>query len=251
MKNLFQKGRRRGLLLGAVALVCFVFLVASDRPASVEWLTAAPPARTARLGFLGAWAQPVRGVWHRLRGWMFGAPRLVYLRSDVFEFREAVGAANGPLPAAAFTNGLGLRVWLLSSNEWSTFGPAFLKTGQRLSSPSVCTMDGVPAQIFVGRTVLVQGVPQSVGLRLDVSPRVRGPFIDLAAFLKSTEVVTNFSDQAGGWAATNRISLRTNAALGVRLSLPRGGTALLLAARAEDGRSTGLVLTPDLLNVKK
>ena len=245
MNNFFQKGRGRWWLLAVGVAVWFLFFVLPNRPTSVEWLSGPPPPQANRLGFLGAWAQPVRGVWRRIRGWMFSAPRAISIRSDIFEFREPVGLAQDAIPAAGFTNGSGLRVWLLSSNEWSVAGPTLLQTGRRLSSPSVWTADGVPAQIFVGQTVTVQGVPQSVGLRLEVSPRARGQCIDLAAFLSATEVVTNFFNPLGEVATTDRTFLRTNVAAGVRLSVPKGGTALLLTARAENGRSTGLVLTPE------
>ena len=162
-----------------------------------------------------------------------------------------MGRTNEPRPTATFTNGVGLRVWLLSSNDWAVLSPAFLNTGQRVSSPSLWTVDGAPAQIVIGNTVMVQGALQTVGLRLDYVPRARGQDINLAVFLTHTEVVTNISSQVGERAATNRTVLNTNLALGVRLVVPQGNVAWLLSERAEDGRRTGLLLKPELPNSKK
>ena len=216
--------QRRWLLLALLVLAGMIFLFRWEEPAPVEWVSVPPPRRAARVAFLGRWAQPLRNVRDWVKSRVTGPATCIVIKTEIRELVEPPSLINGPMPGALFTNRTGMRAWIFSSNDWSALSTSRREAGKRLSNPSVWAANGHQAQLFTGGTVMVGGVPQSVGTWLDAVPHARDRAVDLELFFTRTDVETNLA------------VIHTNLAFGARLQIPPGGRALLRTGRDTDGK---------------
>lgn len=244
--KLFLKRRRKVVLAALLFCVLLaVWFMTRYTGNDVEWLTEPPAARRSRLAFLGQWKQPVKIQLLRAKYWLFGTPQTVTIRANILELDSPTVLSNLISSAAMFSNSAGVRGWIINdATAWQTSltNPAL----RVLTAPTVTVADGMQAQVSVVERMPIGGALQNVGFYLDLWPHLRGDSVDLTSFLVATERASNQMSIPGGSVRTNTIFVRTNAAFGVRVHLPKGSSVFLLAGRGSNnqGKVIGALLSP-------
>ena len=103
-----------------------------------------------------------------------------------------------------------------------------------LNHPRISTADGVEASLFVGKSILLNGFVNEVGLKAAFFPRARNDSTDLFALISLSQLVTNQTGLRTALSATSVVSIQTNMDIAARVQVPRGSGLLLL-----DGDSVG------------
>ena len=240
--------RRRFALavLGAILLVIALILALPRRPGPpFAWLTQAEMARLTQTGpFAGIkdklmqWTAPLwKSYWNR-------QPQIL-IDSRLFTLSAAAADQTG-LGAPFVTNTDGMRAWILSPEELSSFLQRLRTTPDvsLLSRPRAQTAAGTSARTFFGDTALMAGKSVPVGLILEVSPKVRSGSIQLLLGVTSTESV--------GSPATNAAALSTNLAVACRVLLPNSGGLVVAGGNSRDLRGTNywLILSPTAIDAR-
>ena len=229
------------LLASGAALLLVCFWLAKTPGA--EFLTSPPSARPSRFAFLNQWIAPVRPALQRLKWRLAGPPRGVSLGAEVFECGESFDASGLSLPTAVLSNGAGLQIWLLGTNEVQAVRQRLEQRGRSISNGGLWSGDEKPSKLRMANSIAIAGAPRNVGLELDVLPRTRGSSVDLAWFLTSTEAVTN---KLADFAATNRLFLRTNAAIGARVLIPMEQSLFVLDKIGANGKRMAVIISPTI-----
>jgi hypothetical protein len=246
--KLLSPGRRKAVFAALLfCLLVAVWFMTRDAGGNVEWLTEPPAARRSRLGFLGQWKQPVKAQLLRVKYWLFGKPQTVTIRADFFKLDSPAAISNLVSSSPMFSNGAGAQGWIVKNAtalRSSLTNPPY----RILAASTVTLFDGMQAEVFVGDGVPVPGGVQNVRFHLDLSPQVRGDFLDLTSFFLATEQASNQTNAFGGGNMTNIAFTRTNAAFGVRVHLPKGASVFLLASGLtnDQGKTVGTLLSPEV-----
>jgi hypothetical protein len=188
---------------------------------------------------------------------LFRTRQSVLLQGTLMEIEERAAAQlmdkvllQPPLLA---TNGT--QIWILNDSDLLALGKSLreISTNDIISSPRIQTGSGSPGSIFVGNTLLIQGVPTSVGIGIDLLPRVHHDHVDLTTMLKMTEAITiSLPTSSLSGSASNTLCVKTNLALAGRFQIPtRTGVFLLKEDRtATDQKRFGFILSVKLLDNK-
>jgi hypothetical protein len=115
-----------------------------------------------------------------------------------------------------------------------------------INRPRISTADGVDASMYVGSSVLLNGVTNDVGLTVAYFPRVRSHSTDLFARIIFCEARTNQTAMFKSSQPTNLVSIQTNLRIAARLQIPKGsGVLLLKEGRFEDPPQTDFAILLD------
>jgi hypothetical protein len=244
----YRRGRRRFTLalLGVLLLVIVLFLLLASKPVTpFAWLTQAEMARLTQAGPLTRLKDKVmiltaplwRRYWNR-------RPQIL-IDSRLLTLSTAAAEQTG-LGAPVATNSDGMRAWILSPAELSSFLQRLKTTpdASLLSRPRAQTAAGTSARTFFGNTVLLAGNNVPVGLTLELSPEVRSGSIQVLLGVRSTESV--------GSTATNAAALSTNLAVACRVLLPNSGGLVVAGGNSRDLRGTNywLILSPTAVDAR-
>jgi len=248
MKPLFSPCRIYGLVI-VIGLAVLLFFIRRG-PSELEIITSRPGPQKSRLAFLGRWTQPVKQKLLPLREALFGRRRVVVVDATVFELNPGV-------PFLAFTvlsgqtNARGERVMVVRPDP--NFREALIQeSGARvISGPRITTAEDVQGQIGMMEKQPV-GFATNVSMRdvgwwIDVETSVRRGSVALTTFFTGNEVVPANSALAAGHFNVGTV-LRTNIALGARVTVPFGaGVILLSGATNRKGQIVGALLSPVVL----
>jgi len=238
--------RRFALAVPGVLLLIVALLFALDsRPVPpFAWLTQAEMARLTQPGPLTRLKDKVviltaplwRHYWNR-------QPQIL-IDSRLLTLSAAATDQTG-LGAPVATNTNGMRAWILSRAEMSTFLERLKATPdvQLLSRPRIQTASGAKGQMFMGETVSVAGINTPVGVTMELIPKIISGSIRLSFAVTSTEM-----GAPSGQAAT----VRTNLVLACRVLLPNAGGLVLDGgnARAGSGTNHWLIISPTAVDVQ-
>jgi len=185
----------------------------------------------------------------RVKDSVFGRPKPVNLQISVIEVADSAQliASHFSLahPMAAQSNGL--RVWLLPDPELDQLRRQLKndEANRFVNSARISTADEIAASLFTGETIVVKGSTNSVGLGVEVFPRVQRDSTDLTARILFSEAVTNLHLAGLEATSTAGISILTNLDVAARFQIPEtGGVFLVNSGRAgTNGKSTALILS--------
>jgi hypothetical protein len=243
----------RRLVLTVSVLICLaVFLVLLLRPSTpAPFLILQPPFSRPlllrdRIGSLLPWP----AVW-RVEDALFGKRKPVNFFASVVSLSDPAITDLGSTLALGnptFADPTGLQVWLLGTADIQSVRQRFKQTSgvDCLNNPRISTADGVGASLFTGESIVLKGITNDIGLKVNCFPRVRSNSTDLFAMITLSEVFTNQTVVAGALFTTNSVSIRTNLDIAVRLQIPKGsGVLLIKASRDSSTRKTfGVILDP-------
>ena len=243
-----RHGRRRFALavLGLLLLIITLFLMVPSRPGPpFAWLTQAEMARLAHSGPFTRLKEKLMNLTAPLwRRYWNTQPRIL-IDSRLMTLSAAAADQTG-LGAPVATNTDGMRAWILSPAEFSSFLQRLNTTpdASLLSRPRAQTAAGASARTFFGNTVLVAGKNVPIGLTLDLSPKVRSGSIQLLLCVTSIESVAASS--------ANAAALRTNLAVACRVLLPNSGGLVVAGGDTDDLRGTNywLILSPTAVDAR-
>ncbi len=143
--------------------------------------------------------------------------------------------ANLSLPEPALTTTNGVRIWLLDNVRLGALRGDLTKKryADFIFVPGIMTADGMEAQLSTGGLAQIGGAPVSVGLAMDVMPKIHGNVIDFTGLFRFSETVTN----------GEIISVQTNLSTGLRIQLTNGCGFFLLGAKPSDpaGKRIGVI----------
>jgi hypothetical protein len=184
---------------------------------------------------------------------LFRTRQSVLLQGTLMEIEERAAAQLMDKvlrqPPLLTTNGT--QIWILNDSDLLALGKSLreISTNDIISSPRIQTGSGSPGSIFVGNTLPIQGVPTSVGIGIDLLPRVHHDRVDLTTILKMTEAITiSLPTSSLSGSTSNILSLKTNLALAGRFQIEKTKGVFVLK---EDGKATkrkkfGLMLSVKL-----
>lgn len=165
-----------------------------------------------------------------LRDKVRAAPRQLLIESAFLYLTNPVPAAVLPPVTPAFAGTNGLRIWIVSSNDWRA-------ASERIQNMSGVTVDsrsrqqtsfGVPSTLFVGSS--------NQTLTIEHSSLLRGSVLDLTTVFFFTKATPP----------------RTNGPFAARMQIPAGHRVLLLREPppGDTSQPIALLLTPTLLPKK-
>lgn len=202
------------------------------------------PARNAPLEKLRQKLGAVCNWFSGIKVRVFGPPKTVTISADFIDFILSPELLKSNLPPTKpqFTDGKGLRVWTLSSNELRSLRQWLIRTPgcHYLFNPEITTLEGHQSQMqAVGLVPLVKirdGVgaldrTAEVGVTADCIARLRSSYIDLMAELTITEVRTNEALRNLPSATGQFTSIQTNFHIAARIYIPDAGGAFILNDR--------------------
>jgi hypothetical protein len=238
--------RRTGaFLLTLTALsILIVFLLLEFRPSPRDkfgWLTPAQMAEAKQIGPLTRLKYKLEGLMGPLRRVFQRKPKaLLNFNSSIWKL-SADSTAQIDLGAPISTNADGTRAWILSAKELDAFRKRVkgLPDASPVIGPSMTTVDGMQCQVQSGNTMKVGGAFVTVGLTVDLVPKVSGDTFNLEIGFMDTE--TNASASAAS------TPIKTNFAVACRAAVPNASTLLIGVANTE-GKHYWLVLTPVLVD---
>jgi hypothetical protein len=244
MKGLSAAGSFRLLVSIACLLICMaVAFVFSRQPKPPPFLVLHQPfSRPLPLrDRLVQWI-PAASSWSwvpHLEDVLLGRRKPINVYADIIALPNSAG---GTLPSSlalgkpSFSATNGLQVWLLGDREVRSLRDCLKRTrgSDSLNHPRISTADGVEASIFVGESILLNGLTNEVGLKAAFFARVRSDSTDLFAVISFSELVTNQTRVPNALTATSVVSVQTNMDIAARLQVPKGKGILLL-----DGNSVG------------
>jgi hypothetical protein len=247
----FNRHRRTTFKLGFIALsallLALTFFFCSSNPPDEKlvWLTGGEWARAKE-------GSPFRRMKDKLMGWtaalwksFWNSRPQILIDSRLLTLSKAA-ADQTDLGAPVATNSDGARAWILSPAELSGFLQR-LKTipdASLLSMPSAQTAASTSANVFVGETILVLRTNFSIGLTLDVTPKVRSGSIQLLINVISTAVVSS--------PPANAPAVSTNLAVACRVLLPNTGGLVVAGSNAShaQGKNYWLILSPTAVDAR-
>jgi hypothetical protein len=228
-----------------VAIACLVILIGASlflvlrpaQPAPVAPVIVMPlPYRIPpqKVSLFERWA-PRQPSWNwlwRVKETVVGRRKVCDLGATVVDF-AGTGEAfliNHPLPAPAFTDAKGLRIWLLSEEEMSALGRNLRQQpgSEILYIPRIMTADGMQASLFAGGTFPIRGSQTPVGLAIDFLPRVRPNGTDVTTIMSLTEAITNQASTTAGSPPVGAVCVQTNFEAVARIQIPKGSGVFLL-----------------------
>jgi hypothetical protein len=253
MRRFLIPGKFRGLVLAVSVLICLaVFVVLLMRPSMpTRFLILQPPFSRPlllrdRIGSLLPWP----AVW-RVEDALFGKRKPVNFFASVVSLPDPGITDLGSTLALGnptVADSTGLQVWLLGTAEIQSVRQRFKQTSgvDFLNNPRISTADGVGASLFTGESIVLKGITNDIGLKVDCFPRVRSHSTDLFAVITLSEVSTNQTVVAAGLSTTNSVSIRTNLDIAVRLQVPKGSGALLIKTSRDTStrRTFAVILDP-------
>ena len=223
-------------LLVCTALAVFVLL---REPPPPPFSLLHPPVTKPLLmrDRLARWV-PSSWTWvPRLQDKLFGRRKPINVYPHFFALPESNGqdlCSSLGLAAPNFSHASGLQAWLIPAREFTLLREGLNSTPgvEVLNHPRISTADGIEASIFVGESILLNGVTNAVGLQAGFFPRARDRATDLFTAISLSELVTNAINGSNVLGQAYSVSIRTNLAIEARAQVPNGTGLLLL-----DGKS--------------
>jgi hypothetical protein len=146
------------------------------------------------------------------------------------------------------TNANGMRAWILSAAELSTFQQRLttISGASFLARPRAQTAAGTSVGTFFGSTGLVAGKNVPIGLTLYLAPEVRSGSIQLLVDFTSTSIESVASPSA------NAAALSTNLVVPCRVLVPNSGGLVVAGGNARDPRGTNywLIIRPTAVDAR-
>ena len=232
--------------LGVLLLVFILFFTLTSKPdPTFLWLTQAEMARLTHSSpltrlkdkFMNLTAPLWRRYWNRQPQVLIDST-LLTLPTDVVE-QMALGAPNAP-------NADGLQAWIVSPSELKAMKVRLeaVRGPWLVGKPRIQTASGVRGEMFMGRTVQVDGNNTPAGVTIDVVPRAISDSIKLTIGVTATEAV---APQSAG-----NEGIKTNLAVACRALLPNTGGLVVDGGNAKDasGRSYWLIISPTIVDTR-
>ena len=181
---------------------------------------------------------------HTVMDTIFGNRKPVNVNAEIIVFDQSSNTAPLDLGLGKPTSSLDegrLSVWFLSTN-----GTAELRHRLAIASPGqtyqcrITTADGIAATLFMGESLVLNGVTNQVGVAETYLPLVDTKHVELFASGYICEAATNLSP----WGT--QIGIRTNGEFAARIQIPLQRGVFLLQRHQKAGvvTSTGLMLDP-------
>jgi hypothetical protein len=193
-------------------------------------------------------------LWH-LKDAVFGRRSPVDLQVSIIKLAVSSEALVSRLylqyPADAVTNGE--RVWLIPNEQLDELQRELKKdpANQFVNAARISTGDQIAASLFSGEAVVVNGFTNSVGLTVEMFPRVHHDSTDLTARMLFSEIVTNSSPIDPSATSPPAITIRTNLDVGARFQIPETYGVFLLDVGHNGGNRTAVILSAKLPGRKK
>jgi hypothetical protein len=234
------------LLLGCVLLLALVLPSPQPEPLVVLKPPFSPPISLRdRIGSFiprgGSWAWADRTL-----DKLFGRRRPLTLDAEAFAFKGAYTTRQLELelgrPSYALAHE-GFAVWFLSWRELNDLRVRLenepLCTGYR---SRVSTAEGITASLFMGESVVLNGVTNNVGIAEAYFPRFGANGLDLFTSLLVSQLATNVPEHF----VPNQPArfIQTNADFALRMQIPDRRAVFLLKRDSLNGKSAALVLEP-------
>ena len=182
-----------------------------------------------------AWAW----LWH-LKETLFGKIKPLNINTDLIGLSPSVTLDLGrpEFEGSGSLDASGLRVWFLSTSDLEVLRQQLkANPGATLfNSPRVTTGDSIGASLYVGSTVVLNGITNDTGIRVSYLPKVHPNVIDLSASFVLSDAVTNQAGQA---------ILQTNLDVRGRFQIPKGKGMFLLQSfpRQTNQNPTAVILS--------
>jgi hypothetical protein len=168
----------------------------------------------------------------RIKRFILPNQRVIDIQGVLFATTNGTGLR---IPSTLFSTNVfmetnGIRIVLLPKTElqWISHRLEADLAGEILARPRIVTADGVRGGMFVGSSVLVQGISRNVGLDLSVYTLLRKSVTELSFTLVSADAVANSPSNSKG-DQSDPVSIRTNLAVVARIQLPAGMGVLLMS----------------------
>jgi hypothetical protein len=190
-----------------------------------------------------------RLVW-RLENALFGPRKPISINTRVFSIStgQATNVENFlQLGEPAFANSTGLRIWLPGRAVFEKSTDLLITFPQieMIGGPRVATAEGIAASVFMGQSIPLNGITNTVGFSLECIGQTREGLVDLVTTVVDSELHTN-RIAGSTQVETNSISVLTNLSVRARWQIPKGHGVLLIQfpAPTSDRKALALFIDP-------
>lgn len=192
-----------------------------------QWI---PPSRT------WGWANTVEDL-------LFGHRKAVNFDQEIFAVSQQDGIAHSlGLGLPAFSRSSNLSVWFLSPGELKALRGRLEPVVERINRAGINTAEGIGTGLFVGESVVLEGVTNQVGVEANYFARIRSNTTDLFANVQFSELETN--EFNGPDSPPPNVVVRTNLDFTARMQIPTGCGFFLLNSSGPAKKCTAVIVEP-------